>query len=152
MDRSRAPGRPRTLAFAGLPQEALLIERTLRARYDGTRRNPWNEIECGNHYARSLASWALLLAFTGVQWDGPARTLAVDPPTERVSGLFTTGHAWGRIEVDGNKLTLHVDGGVLDADRLVLRGADVAHRIRIVAGESRTVGTTTQKQTAKETA
>lgn len=110
-----------TLAYLGLPDEALRIERTLRARYDGTARSPWNEIECGNHYARSLASWALLLAFSGAQWDAPSRTLSFDP-VEDGSYLFTTGSAWGRAEISGEEISLRLDGGSLDLERLVLRG------------------------------
>lgn len=117
-----------SLAFAGLADDALRIERALRARYDGDVRNPWNEIECGNHYARSLASWGLLLAFSGAQWDAPTRTLAFDPVHDGTY-LFTTGTAWGRVEIAGDRLILHVDGGELDVDRLLLRGETVDVRI-----------------------
>ncbi|RZI79695.1 MAG: hypothetical protein EOO67_20185, partial [Microbacterium sp.] len=113
------------LVYAGLVDDAMLLERTLRSRYDGTVRNPWNEIECGNHYARSLASWGLLLAVSGAQWDAPTRTLSFDPVDDGVY-LFTTDRAWGRAEVRGDELTLHVDGGRLDVDRLLLRGRPVA--------------------------
>ncbi|MFC8733364.1 GH116 family glycosyl-hydrolase [Luteimicrobium sp. NPDC057192] len=127
-----------SLLFAGLVDDALLVERTLRARYDGSRRSPWNEIECGNHYARSLASWALLLGWTGAQWDAPTRTLAFDPvPRGPLRALFTTGTGWGRVEVAGDGIALHVLGGALDLDRLVLRGAVAAHGpLHLAAGES----------------
>ena len=130
-----------SLVYAGLIDEALDVERTLRSRYDGHYRSPWNEIECGNHYARSLASWGLLLAFSGVQWDAPARTLSFDPAVGGpFRGLFTTGGAWGRIEVDGDELTLHVDGGSLTLDRLELRGRPVHtgddHPFTLTGGES----------------
>ncbi|MDR2378152.1 MAG: hypothetical protein LBD70_01820, partial [Bifidobacteriaceae bacterium] len=105
-----------SLAYAGLPDEALLIERSLRARYSGTTRNPWNEIECGNHYARSLASWALLLAFSGADWDAPTRTLAFNPVSNG-QFLFTTSAAWGTVEIDDHSVKLTVLGGKLDLDR-----------------------------------
>ena len=44
------------LAFEGLEEEARAVLRGIRQRYDGVRRNPWNEFECGSHYARALAS------------------------------------------------------------------------------------------------
>jgi len=124
-----------TLLYAGLADEALLIERTLRSRYDGTARSPWNEIECGNHYARSLASWGLLLAASGAQWDAPARTLSFDPIDDGAF-LFTTDRAWGRAEVHGDELTLHIDGGILDADQIVLRGRALPLSEPLAAGQS----------------
>ena len=113
-----------SLVYTGLVDDALRLERTLRSRYDGTARNPWNEIECGNHYARSLSSWGLLLAFSGVQWDAPTRTLSFDPVADG-RYLFTTDRAWGHVEVRGDDITLHLDGGALELDRLVLRGRTV---------------------------
>ncbi len=114
-----------SLLYAGLVDSALLIERTLRARYGGAARSPWNEIECGNHYARSLASWGLLLAWTGVQWDAPTRTLSFDPICDGAY-LFTTDRAWGRVEIAGDDIVVHVDGGRLDIDHLILRGREIA--------------------------
>ena len=55
VDRHRVPGR-RPPVYDGLVDEGLEIVRAVRARHDGARRNPWNEVECGNHYARSLAT------------------------------------------------------------------------------------------------
>ncbi|ROR96570.1 uncharacterized protein (DUF608 family) [Salana multivorans] len=125
-----------TLAYAGLPREALRVERLLRSRYDGVVRNPWNEIECGNHYARSLASWGLLLAFSGAQWDAPTGTLAFAPIELPFRGLFTTGSAWGVVEVDDTTTRIRVHGGVLDVDRLVVGGREVARSITLPAGRS----------------
>ena len=113
-----------SLVYTGLVDDALRLERTLRSRYDGTARNRWNEIECGNHYARSLSSWGLLLAFSGVQWDAPTRTLSFDPVADG-RYLFTTDRAWGHVEVRGDDITLRLDGGALELDRLVLRGRTV---------------------------
>ncbi|MBO9625711.1 MAG: hypothetical protein J7484_04975, partial [Microbacterium sp.] len=127
-----------SLLFAGRVDDALRVEGALRSRYDGAHRSPWNEIECGNHYARSLASWALLLGASGAQWDAPTRTLSFDPAFDGPqSFLFTTGTGWGRAEIDGDALTLRLDGGELDLDELRLRSETLAHGIRLSAGESR---------------
>ncbi|WP_047524479.1 GH116 family glycosyl-hydrolase [Microbacterium sp. ZOR0019] len=126
-----------SLLYAGRVEDALRIERSLRARYDGTHRNPWNEIECGNHYARSLASWALLLAASGVQWDAPTRVLSFAPAVPGpFRSLFTTGTGWGRVEIDDHALTVHVDGGVLDVGELQLSGETIGRDIRLRAGAS----------------
>lgn len=142
-----------SLLFAGRYEEALDIERTLRARYDGRHRSPWNEIECGNHYARSLASWALLLGASGAQWDGPGSTLSFAPsapgPAHRY--LFTTGAAWGRVEIDQSTLTLHIDGGSLAVSRLVLHDTEIARDIRLGAGQSSTIALTLTRTRTSET-
>lgn len=49
----------------GMERQALEIVSAIRARYDGQKRNPWAEIECGGSYVRSLASYSLLLAYSG---------------------------------------------------------------------------------------
>jgi hypothetical protein len=36
-------------------------------------------VECGNHYARALASWSLLLALSGFRYSAPERTMGFDP-------------------------------------------------------------------------
>ncbi|WP_125776074.1 GH116 family glycosyl-hydrolase [Antribacter gilvus] len=115
------------LAFEGLLDESLEIVTAVRARHDGHRRSPWNEVECGNHYARSLASWALLLAWSGVRTSVADRVVTVDPAVggKDLRTLFSTGTAWGRLELDDDGLRLHVDGGSLHVDRAVVGGVEL---------------------------
>ena len=40
------------------------VVRDIRERYDGEKRSPFDEAECGHHYARALASWTVFKAFT----------------------------------------------------------------------------------------
>jgi uncharacterized protein (DUF608 family) len=111
-------------AVAGLliyeDEAGLEIVRAVRARHDGVRRNPWDEFECGHHYARALSSWALLLALSGYRYSAPARRLAFAP---RVSAgdfrcLFTAGTAWGTVEITADGATLRVEAGELRLERL----------------------------------
>lgn len=126
-----------SLLYAGRVDDAILVERSLRGRYDGRHRSPWNEIECGNHYARSLASWALLLGASGVQWDAPSGELSFAPATGGdLRSLFTTGTGWGRVEIDEHELAIHLDGGTLDVADLRLRGRTVGRDIRLRAGDT----------------
>lgn len=121
-----------SLAFAGMTEEAVELERTLRHRYGGRARSPWNEIEWGNHYARSLASWALLLAFTGTQWDGPTGTLSFAPAVPLpMSALFTTGDAWGTATIDDDTLALKVIGGHLATKRICYRDRQIATEVNL---------------------
>jgi non-lysosomal glucosylceramidase len=115
------------LLWEGAVDEGLEIVRAVRARHDGTRRNPWNEVECGNHYARSLASWSVLLACGGIQADVPARRLTVSPVFDGpFRSFFSTGLAWGRLELDDDALRLRVDGGVLDLESAILNGSSLS--------------------------
>lgn len=114
------------LIFEGFAQEGLTIARATRARHDGVHRNPWNEAECGNHYARSLASWALLLALSGCRWDGSTMALAFDPaePGEFRS-FFSTGQASGSVAIDVEGIVFRVDEGRLAPASLHVRGLAV---------------------------
>ena len=85
------------LIYEGLVAEGLAITRAVRDRYDGERRNPWNEVECGSHYARALASWSLLTALSGYSYSAPERRLAFAPrlSPDAFRSFFTTGEGWG---------------------------------------------------------
>lgn len=51
------------LAWTGNKEEAEHVVRDIRSRYDGNKRNPFDEVECGHHYVRALAAWTVLKAF-----------------------------------------------------------------------------------------
>jgi len=82
----------------GFLKEGLEATKAIRRRYDGERRNPWNEAECGHHYARAMASWALIPALSGFHYSGVTGTLTVQPPvnSQDFSTFWSTGTAWGR--------------------------------------------------------
>ncbi len=63
----------------GLVDEGMRCVEAIRMRYDGERRNPWNEFECGSNYARSMASYALLNAFSGFEFDMVQRSTRLQP-------------------------------------------------------------------------
>lgn len=89
------------LIYEGCLDEGLALVAAVRERHDGIRRNPWNEVECGNHYARSMSSWALLLALTGMQADAAKGQLRFSPVAELLSygqafqTFWSNGLAWG---------------------------------------------------------
>ena len=67
------------LMSRGLIEEGLQVVKAIRNRYDGKKRNPWNEIECGSNYARSMASYALLPILSGFEFDMTKGYLAFQP-------------------------------------------------------------------------
>ena len=109
------------LATLGHFKECEQIVRGIRARYDGTRRNPWNEIECGSHYARCLSSYGLMLAYTGMRYDAVEGSLSFRQ--EPFKGFFCTTSAWGTAErkTDGS-LNVRVIEGPLGHEGSVAAG------------------------------
>lgn len=85
------------LIYEGMVAEGLAITKAVRDRYDGQRRNPWNEVECGNHYARALSSWSLLTALSGYRYSAPLARLSFAPRVNAADfrTFFTTGSGWG---------------------------------------------------------
>ncbi|MEA3367268.1 MAG: GH116 family glycosyl hydrolase, partial [Planctomycetota bacterium] len=87
------------MLWEGLVREALAIVRGIHERYDGTHYNPWNEVECGDHYARALASWGCLIGIEGYTCDGPAGRIGFAPrmtPAD-FKALFTAAEGWGSL-------------------------------------------------------
>lgn len=85
------------MIWEGLLMEGLAITRAIHDRYHASRRNPWNEVECGDHYARSMASYGVFLAACGYQHHGPKGLLGFAPrmKPEDFRAAFTTGTGWG---------------------------------------------------------
>lgn len=106
------------LASFGCRREALDIITTLRARYDGERRNPYNEYECGHWYARAMASYALLHEFSGVSYDGVTKTLYAGGNNCKV--FLATDGGYGVVTVKDGTATLNVVSGKIDVENTVV--------------------------------
>jgi non-lysosomal glucosylceramidase len=85
------------LIYEGLIDEAMTIVKAVRDRQDGVRRNPWNEVECGHHYARSMSSWGLLIALSGFEFDMVRKEIKFTPVVheDNFTSFWSTGLAWG---------------------------------------------------------
>jgi len=78
-------------------EQGLAVTRMVHDRYHAARRNPFNEVECGDHYARSMASYGVFLAACGYEYDGPKGILGFAPRLrpEDCRAAFTTAEGWG---------------------------------------------------------
>ncbi|HUS15378.1 MAG TPA: hypothetical protein VM536_10225, partial [Chloroflexia bacterium] len=78
--------------------------------------------ECGHHYARSMSSWALLLALSGFHCDVAAGSISFAPATGAAEFrcFFSAGTGWGAFEQQTGETGLVV-GLTLDYGRLHLR-------------------------------
>lgn len=115
------------LIMHGLIEQGITMVKAVRDRYDGTRRNPWNELECGSNYARSMASYALLLAFSGFRFDMTRQELGFRPimPAEGPFRCFwSLDGAWGECELSAGEVVLRVLFGELPLTRFDLPLSD----------------------------
>ena len=105
----------------GMVQEGLEIVRSVRDRYNGAKRNPWNEIECGSNYARSMASFALIPIFAGFTFDMPHKTIGFNPIEEGdFRSIWSLGCGWGTYEKKDAQTRITVNGGTLTANKISL--------------------------------
>jgi non-lysosomal glucosylceramidase len=86
---------------AGMLREGLDAIESVRRRYDGERRNPWDEPECGHHYARAMSSWSTLVAFTGFHYHGVEKAITLMPKVKTTvfRSFWSTGSAWGLFSI-----------------------------------------------------
>jgi len=87
------------MAWEGMLTEALAICRGVHERYHPAKHNPWNEIECGDHYARALASWGVLIGLSGFEYHGPKRHIGFAPriTPDDFRCVFTAAEGWGTL-------------------------------------------------------
>src|ERR1022692_4449413 len=68
-----------TMIYSGLVREGVEAFENSRRRYDGERRNPWDEAECGHHYARAMSAWSGVLALSGFRYHGAEKSASIAP-------------------------------------------------------------------------
>ena len=112
------------MLYEGQTEPGLLCIRNVRNRYDGQKRNPFDEAECGHHYARAMAAWAATLALSGFPYSGVSQTLTVN--AEPGTFFWSNGYAWGTIaktkQADGLHVSLSVLSGALPCTSVVVAG------------------------------
>ena len=96
----------------GMETEALKIVSVVRQRYDGHKRNPWAELECGASYARSMASYSLLLAYSGFHCDMTKGHISFHP-LHKGTYFWSVDGAWGTALWEQDRFTLEVHWGML---------------------------------------
>ncbi len=81
----------------GMVEEALVLTRAVHDRYHGAKRNPFNEIECSDHYARAMASYGTFITACGFEYHGPKGFIRFAPKwnKENFKAAFTVAEGWG---------------------------------------------------------
>lgn len=106
----------------GMVREGMEIVEAIRARYDGEKRNPWNEFECGSNYARSMASYALLNAFSGFSYNMVEGTLGFHPVGQEAyfRCFWSLDSGWGTFTREEDTVRLDILYGRLLLKKLLL--------------------------------
>ncbi|MBQ3722649.1 MAG: hypothetical protein II851_02960 [Bacteroidales bacterium] len=124
------------MLYEGQKENGLKCIRAIRERFDGARRSPFNEPECGYHYARSMASWAAVLALSDFHYSGVDQTMNFTSAPGRY--FWSNGYAYGICEVSEDAVKLEILKGSLELKSLTLSGRKkpVATRIALSEGQS----------------
>lgn len=112
------------MLYEGQNEEGLKCISNIRERYDGRKRSPFNEAECGHHYGRAMASWSAVPALSGFQYSGVSGEIKFTDKPGRY--FWSNGHSYGMAEISasGNNrvLTLQVLNGRLFVSKIILNG------------------------------
>jgi len=112
------------MLYEGQTENGLKCITNIRNRYDGRKRSPFDEAECGHHYGRAMASWSALLALSGFHYSGVNHEITFGENDGTY--FWSNGYSYGTVKISGNqgirKIKLHVLNGQLDLKRISLEG------------------------------
>jgi hypothetical protein len=134
----------------GMPREGVESYAAVRRRYDGERRNPFNEPECGHHYARAMSSWSGFAVMAGLRYDGPTQHLRFDRRAGATAfrSFWATGTGWGRYQLElaqgRTRLVVETSEGRLPIGAITIEApgatASVRSGGRTIAAETEALG------------
>jgi non-lysosomal glucosylceramidase len=112
------------MLYEGQTENGLKCISNIRDRYDGRKRSPFDEAECGHHYGRAMASWSAILALTGFQYSGVTREMKFGDITGKY--FWSDGYSYGTVEISNagkeKSLTLNVLNGKIDISKMTVTG------------------------------
>ena len=122
------------LVANGFIDEGIKVVKAVRDRYDGEKRNPWNEIECGSNYARSMAAYALLPIFSGFEFDMVKHHIGFKPLVNenRFFCLWSLETGWGTYETSRSGAKLTVKFGEIELESF---GTEVAGKVKTLIAD-----------------
>ena len=113
------------MIYTGMVTPGVACIADIRRRYDGERRNPWDEAECGHHYARAMAAWSGVLALSGFHYHGAQRHMSIAPrlSVRPFTCFWSTGTGWGIFSLSPSTFTLGLEFGTLPLQSVELPAA-----------------------------
>lgn len=105
---------------AGMEKEGLEVIKAVRSRYDGKKRNPWNEFECGSNYVRSMASYSALLVYSGFIFNMQRNEIGFKPIVKGDCEFFwSVDSGWGKYRKTNSRVEIEVLYGYVELERIV---------------------------------
>lgn len=112
------------MLYEGQEEEGLRTIQDIRNRYDGKKRNPFNEAEYGHHYARSMMAWGGVLAMSGFHYSAVDKSMRFT--SEPGKYFWSNGYQYGTVEIgtmDKQKTaSLRVLSGTIELRSFKLKG------------------------------
>lgn len=107
------------------------IVKAVRDRYDGEKRNPWNEIECGSNYARSMASYALMPIYSGFSFDMTKKHIGFAPIQNNGKYLFSACESWGSVEFYEGRCDISILGNALTLNSITIPDTETVTNVTV---------------------
>jgi uncharacterized protein (DUF608 family) len=114
------------LFYVEMIEAGIHVVTSARARYDGRKRNPWDEEECGHHYARAMSSWSTVVMLSGFHYAGDSAAITVMPRLQNrvFRSFWSTARGWGTFLLErqekGATLRIHVISGELVCEECIV--------------------------------
>ena len=110
----------------GLVDKGMEMIKAIHSRYAPEKRNPYNEVEYGNHYTRAMSSYGAFIAASGFTLNEPNGQIGFAPKIEpnNFKSAFITGNSWGTFtqtkQGDTHASSLSLDFGTLKLSTFTL--------------------------------
>ncbi len=105
----------------------LSVIKAIHERYGAGKRNPYNEIECSDHYARAMASYGAFIAACGFTYNGPKGKIGFVPKLnpDNFKAAFTGSTGWGSLQqirtVTSQVNTIQILNGKLELQEIEVK-------------------------------
>jgi hypothetical protein len=121
------------MLYEGQTENGIKCIKAIRDRYDGNKRNPFDEPECGHFYARAMASWSAPMAFSKFNYNAYEKSFSI---TSKPGTYFwSNGEAWGNYVVEKDKVNIKVKHGEIALNKLMMNGENpvkIKHKSELV--------------------
>jgi hypothetical protein len=125
------------MLYEGQTDNGLKCIKSIRDRFDGAKRNPFDDPEFGHYYSRAMASWSSVLAISGFHYSGVDKSIefTAKPGTY----FWSNGYSWGTCKVENKAVQLQVLKGSLTLDKFRLSDGREKKLKNLIIKEGETV-------------